>query len=61
MTGATLWKMIADLDAHPELSDDDVTMLRPAFEAVKRHEVIRIPELVISHVRRLHDRLVQQV
>lgn len=61
MTGVTLWKMIADLDAHPELSEDDITILRPAFEAIKRHEVIQIPELVISHIHRLHARLGQQV
>lgn len=60
MSGVSLWRMISDLEAHPGLSDDDLTMLNPAFEAIKRHEVILIPDLIVGHVQRLHERLIQQ-
>lgn len=58
MTGVALWQMITDLADHSDLSDEDRTILNPAFEAIKRHEVVSLPELIISHVQRLHAELV---
>jgi len=54
----SLDQKLADLEHHPGLSDDDRIILNPGFKARRMHEVIKLPELVVSHVERLHGRLV---
>lgn len=57
MTGIDLWKMLRELDECEALPPDDRIILQPAFDALHRHEVIAIPELIIAHIKRLHSNL----
>ena len=54
----SLFRMLTDLSEHPDLSAEDRQMLRPGFDAVRTHEVVALPELIVGHVGRLHARLV---
>lgn len=54
MTGVDLWQMLAEVEDHPDLTDDDRMILQAAFEARRRDDVVRLPEVIIGHLVRLH-------
>ena len=55
MTAETsLYRMLVALQ-HANLSEEDRTILRPAFDRLHVGEIVALPETVITHVQRLHE------
>lgn len=61
MTGFQLWEALRRLEHHPDLSEDDRNLLRPAFAALHGAKAIRLPELIVALIRRLDAQLPREV